>query len=62
MDQVVAWEKGMSKVAERKRNLGCGWLKRNRGGVKSTQVEINRKVEQFACYFYCRYVLVALPV
>lgn len=30
-----------------------------RGRVKSTQVEINRKVavEQFARYFYCRYVL-----
>lgn len=31
----------------------------SRGRVKSTQVEINRKVdvEQFARYFYCRYVL-----
>lgn len=36
-----------------------GWEGEYGGRVKSTQVEINRKVavEQFARYFYCRYVL-----
>lgn len=56
----VEREQGINRLERGKEKvMGGGRRSESRGRVKSTQVEINRKVdvEQFARYFYCRYVL-----
>lgn len=56
----VEREQGINRLERGKEKvMGGGRGSESRGRVKSTQVEINRKVdvEQFARYFYCRYVL-----